>query len=53
MFFFLKIKIKITDIFDFCLLRQKQDLRQNCENVIQECVDINYSLLNYIFTILR
>ena len=49
----MKIKIQITDIFDFYLLRQNQDLSQNCENVIQEWVDINFSLLNYIFTILR
>ena len=27
------LKIQITDIFDFCLLRQDQDLMQNCENV--------------------
>ena len=32
----LEIKIQITDIFDFYLLRQKQDLMQNCKNVIQE-----------------
>ena len=31
------IKIQITDILDFFLLRQNQDLMQNCENVIQEC----------------
>ena len=30
------MKIQITDIFDFYLLRQNQDLRQNCKNVIQE-----------------
>ena len=33
-------------MFDFYLLRQIQDLRQNCENVIQEWVVINFSLLN-------
>ena len=32
----MKIKIQITDIFNFYSLRQDQDLRQNCENVIQE-----------------
>ena len=30
------LKIKITYIFDFCLLWQNQDLKQNCENLIQE-----------------
>ena len=34
--YLLEIKIQITDIFDFYLLRQNQDLMQNCENVIQE-----------------
>ena len=34
--YLLKIKIQITDIFDFYLSRQNQDLMQNCENVIQE-----------------
>ena len=46
--------IKITDIFYFYLLRQNEDLMQNCENVIQEWeVDINLSFLNKIFTILH
>ena len=30
------MKIQITNIFDFCLLRQNQDLRQSCENIIEE-----------------
>ena len=52
--YLLKIKIQITDIFDFYLSRQNQDLMQNCENVIQEWeANINSSLLNYIFTILH
>ena len=34
--YFLEIKIQITDIFDFYLLRQNQDLTRNCKNVIQE-----------------
>ena len=45
------LKIKITYFFDFYSLRQNQDLMQNCENVIHEWVDINFSFLNYIFTI--
>ena len=36
----------MTDIFDFYLLRKNKALRQNCENVIQEWVVINFSLLN-------
>ena len=34
--YLLKIKIQNTDIFDFYLSRQNQDLMQNCESVIQE-----------------
>ena len=34
--YILEIKIQITDILDFYLLRQNQDSMQNCENVIQE-----------------
>ena len=50
----LKIELQITDIFYFYLLRQNQNLMQNCENVIKECEDdINFSILNYIFTILH
>ena len=52
--YLIELKIQITDIFDFHLLRQNEDLIQNCENVIQEWdVNINFSLLNYIFTILH
>ena len=32
--YLLEIQIKITDIFDFYLLRHNQDLMQNYENVI-------------------
>ena len=32
--YFLEIKIQITDIFDFCLLRLNPELMQNCENVL-------------------
>ena len=46
--------MQITDILDFYLLRQNQDLMQNCEHVIQEWeVNINFLLFNYIFTILH
>ena len=34
--YLLEIKIQITDIFDFYLLRLNQDLIKKCENVIQE-----------------
>ena len=34
--YLLEMKIQITDIFDFYLLGQNQDLIKNCENVIQE-----------------
>ena len=34
--YLIELKIQITDIFDFHLLRQNEDLIQNCENVIQE-----------------
>ena len=34
--YLLEIKIQITDILDFYLLRQNQDLMKNYENTIQE-----------------
>ena len=50
--YLLEIKLQITAIFDFYLLRQNQDSMQNC--VIQEWeVNINFSLLNYIFATLH
>ena len=34
--YLLEIKIQITDIFHFYVLRQNQDLMPNCKNVIQD-----------------
>ena len=46
--YFLKIKIKISDIFDFYLWRENHDLRQNCVNVVKEWVDINITSQSWI-----
>ena len=39
----------MTDIFDFYLLRQNQDLMQKCKNVIQKC-EVN-QLLTRLLTV--